>query len=283
MRGSLGVVVVALVAVAAACSFNSPFDDREGFLGPAPAIDGAATSLDGSFSEEDVSVVDAHVEDASDDAMADAAIADAGAGRPCDATFCDDFDFAPLGASWNEVHAASSAGTLSLVDAGRSAPFALRAATNGGALDFRTVDLAKQFGVVKTASCAFAVKPIERPGRPAVFFFRGLTTSFDNWYAWVTLASSETTLGLAVFFKDGGPPSEAIASGPTAPVGEWTDLAIATSAGKLTLSVAGAPAAELPMTFVSSGTGFSAHVGIQVIETTQEVVLFDDVRCDATQ
>jgi hypothetical protein len=52
---------------------------------------------------------------------------------------------------------------------------------------------------------------------------------------------------------------------------------------KLTLEVGGLPAAELPMKFGTSGAGFSAHVGIQVIETTEEVVLFDDVRCDVTQ
>lgn len=285
MRGRLG-IVGALVAIAAACTFNSPLDDREPALGPLPKIDGSVQPSDATFTddEEDAAlpVADAMTDTSSIDATVEAATvdADAGAPRPCDATFCDDFDFGPLGARWAQINAAATAGTLDLVDAGRSAPFALRATAFGGALTFRDVDLAKQFGSVKTASCTFAVKPVERPGRPAVFFYRGLTTSSDNWYASITLADTETTLGLAIFFKDGGVPSEAIATAPPAPIGEWTELRIATTQTKLTLSVNGVPAADLPMKLATSTSGFSAHLGIQAIETTQEVVLFDDVRCD---
>jgi hypothetical protein len=159
----------------------------------------------------------------------------------------------------------------------------MSATTAGGALEYRNVEVAKLLGGVKTASCSFAVRPLERPGRPAIFFFRGLTNASEVWQAWIALAATETTLGLVVYSTDGGPPFQAITAAPIAAVLQWTDLAIATDLTKVTLSVGGAAAVELPIPFAIGDAGMSAHVGIQVIETTSEVVLFDDVRCDVTQ
>jgi hypothetical protein len=284
-RRAAGGVAALIAAAAAACTFKSPFDDPEGHLGPAPTVDGSVRPFDAAFEEDDADAAcSARAEDLAD-AVADGATTDAAAGSPCDASFCDDFDDGPLGAMWTQIQQPSSAGTLALVDAGRSAPLALSAKTYGGELDYRSVELAKYLGNAKTASCALAVKPLERPGRPAVFFFRGLTTSSEIWQAWIALAATETTLGLAVFSKDGGAPFEAIAPANVAPVDEWTELLIETDLEKVTLRVGGAPAVELtvPEDVAIGGGGMSAHIGLQVIETTREIVLFDDVRCVVAQ
>ena len=279
-RATVAVAAAAVVALAAACRFSSPLDDEGGFLGPAPTIDGSIRPSDATFEDD---AADATPSDGQTTPAFDARVdAIADAGRPCEASFCDDFDDGPLGAMWTKVHQPSAAGTLALTDAGRSEPFALSATTSGGALQYRNVELAKLLGDAKTVTCSFAVKPIERPGRPAVFFLRGLTSASETWQAWIALAPNETTLGLVIFSKDGGVPFEAIESASAAPLDQWTDLALTTDLGKLALRVGDASPVELSIDGGLAGTGMSAHVGIQVIETTQEKVLLDDVRCTVT-
>jgi hypothetical protein len=280
VRGRLSTVVV-LVAVAAACRFSSPLDDESGYLGPLPSIDGAARTPDATQQEEDSgSDVETNATDAG--AMNDSSTLAIDATPACDASFCDDFDTPPLGSTWNAKGGVPSDGTLELVDAGRSPPFALRAKTHAGDFAYRRVVLARSFNAATRVSCSFGVKPIERPGRPAVFFFRGVEDgTMDEWLAWIALSSTETTLGIARFHADGGI-TDAIETAPIAPVGAWTDLAIALEATKVRLVVGGAPAVELPVEFPIAPS-VAVHLGIQAVEATEQVILFDDLRCDVTK
>lgn len=242
------------------------------------AGDVAPTDDAGADAGNDAAIAVDAATDSSTDATSDVTEVDAGTG--CDATFCDDFDTTPLGATWTSQNVDKA--TIELADAGRSAPFAFKVTAPGGAFAGRSGQLQKRFSGVKGVTCSFAVKPLERPGQPFIFYLKGTAPEVSSWEAWIALTPSETRLGIGQTFKDGGASPYDADFAPLLPLNQWALLEIATNLTNVTLKVDGTQVASRTFPLPVSTSLVDVLLGILAFETTQQAALFDDLRCVVT-
>jgi hypothetical protein len=173
--------------------------------------------------------------------------ADAGAdaaARVCDATFCDDFDTTPLGATWDQV-TQSGGGTLSLGAGALSAPNALVVDLTGAAR--RIAFLGRSFATVTTSiDCAVSLFVEIPPATNVDAQFFGFGASGPGApVIFLKLEGSAVagSVGLRYYSEvglpDGGITSytDAVA---TIPVGVWKRARFASDGASATVTVDGA-------------------------------------------
>ena len=207
----------------------------------------------------------------------DGAAKDGGSGSSCDATFCDDFDTPPLGATWTSTDILGGANAL--VDAGESAPFAFRAITEGGTFSGRSARLTKRFTSFTGATCSFAAKPLQRSGSVMILAFEGTAPEVQDWSVWIAATPSETRLGGGALFKDGGVSPYLAEFAPVLPTNAWSHLEIDVGQSQATLKLEGQLVATFPYPATVSTSLIDMKFGVQAYETAPQEFLFDDLRC----
>jgi hypothetical protein len=247
------VIVPLTVGALVACSLSTPYDAAESNTPDAtvgPGSDGAPPS-DGS------------AQDASD--------------AGCNATFCDDFDTPPLGATWTTLE--EDEGELTLDDGGAlSPPFAMKVDLPGGDSHLRDAFLMKRFNVVASVTCSFAVKPLVANGYFELFEFRGDAPAVDKWEVTVGMRGGDKTeLGSNTAIGTQETPGP-IDVAPFLPLNAWSHLEVSTDLAQATLKLEGAPVANITLP-VQPRAIVDVLVGAYASETSPESALFDDIRC----
>jgi hypothetical protein len=254
-----GLLVFALGS--AACSLLVPLSSDElsrgGDAGVAVTIDGAPT-------------------DASDAGKPPGD----GAPRSCDATFCDDFDNGPLGATWTATDTAKG-GELTLVPQAFSPPNALRMFipdTSGT----RTARLAKAFPTPKRVRCdveLFITKPPVANQNVQVLGFNAPTDA-EGFYA--VFLKIEDASGYLAEEVTGSP--DRVLDLPPFPVGSWVHFAmdVDLAASKVELIV-GARSTAFTLVPVALGPTLTVIVG-EPSESQGGAfeASFDDFSCNLT-
>jgi hypothetical protein len=272
MRGRVAGVALAVAWLGAtACSLFTDLGDYDGDgqIVIVPALD--ATSGDGGGavgSEPDGSSTPS----GDSGAVGDATV-DSGA---CDATFCDDFDTPPFGASWTGK--VENGGT---VVGDSNALLANMGVAGTEAL--RTAFLYRRFAAPKKVSCTFALHPLDLSAPTEVFSFNVLAPGYKSYSLWLSLRSGQTELGVAAEPMDGGTIYDTRGVTPVA-VGKWTTITMATDFTKLTLSEDGVIVKDEAFFPAVVPVHVDTQLGItfQYSKATSKVRI-DDVRCAVNQ
>lgn len=132
---------------------------------------------------------------------------DAGDASTCDATFCDDFDRGPLGATWTEVHGVD-AGFLTLGAPAASPPNALLVTLPDGGAGKREAMLIKDLPKGSSLRCSFSVLgealPAANGAGDALIFYYGGSGAFVDTEVLMSMSKAGITVRQDVGRPDGG-------------------------------------------------------------------------------
>jgi hypothetical protein len=261
--------MAAIIAVAYACGC-SLLVDTSGLGDPpaGPAADDAASDIatDGATS------LDA------------SASPDADAGNECKATFCDDFDRTPLGATWTSK-LVTNGGVLELASPGRSPPNAFRARfSTSTSTDDRFAFLERELGAGSRLSCEFSMF-LEVPPQKGGFIdvFRVHTTG-PNVSEYLILlgidGDGDATLREDLFYGDGGCGCPRTQSSP-ASLGDprWIRVGIETDFVTASVAFDGATVIAGKYGGFKPTSNISVAVGSLAYRQQESVVLIDDFSC----
>ncbi|HEX7664985.1 MAG TPA: hypothetical protein VF407_10750 [Polyangiaceae bacterium] len=264
-------LAVALVLATAACSLTTSLDGLQ---------DGGSATPDGGA---DVFAVEAGPDP---DTGSDAAPSPP---DPCDATFCDFFDDAGLGASWTSIDGAD-AGWMSLGPPAFSPPNAFVSDMPDDPDTTRNIGrLVKTFKNAKTVRCSFMIDPETPSVRnfSDIFSFQFDDTKYDAGVEYVSMWLSLDDNGLwtreDVNLPGGGCDCPLFSTDHVSiPSKTWTRVDMVTDFQTMTLSVNGSIVSSHAM----KGQGpvdVDVALGQYQFAANPSLLRFDDLKCLVTK
>jgi hypothetical protein len=268
----VGFVAGFAIAIAAAgCSLIVDTSGLVGVAGDDAASDRAAPNEAGA--------VDAA--DASDDAASPS-----DAARTCDATFCDDFDDGPLGATWTKTNLAGG-GTLDLATPAQSLPNALRARFYGvSSPDDRYAMLEKDLGMGKAVRCDFAMQVTKRPNKDIddVFRIRTRGPGLNDYLLWFVVSTAGGALADDIAYPDGGCACpQRYDAFPNLPQGTWVHVTVETDFSRATVKIDGQTVVDDTFGPLVPTEPIVVGLGGRAFSSITGDVLFDDFSCTITR
>jgi hypothetical protein len=223
-----------------------------------------------------------------DGAPADSALGpEAGAGLEggsgCLASFCDDFDHGPLGATWTDSGVTAN-GSIALVEAGLSPPFAFQAAYEGGVPN-TTADIETNIGSRSVINCEVDVRFVSPPpmGEVDYLTFVSIMDNFVLYKVYLAVFNGTWNLGEYGIFTDGGKLDRSKGV-PTPPIDTWTHVRFVMDTRQKTLSISfdGQPTTTLGALTQYFSTTREVHIGINFASANaaSSSALYDNVACD---